>query len=208
MARTPHATDSHVHAHRLYSSCCSCSSFSCCSCWLHELLPARCCCCWRAVQVLVLVLVLVLLRLLLRIGTVISIVVIGAGIGKGKQGVSKPAAAGPARSQQEEGLGESRVAHVPSDAGSAPRSVACFGPAPSSEALCYSMKSSHPPPQPHASAAPAWVGMAIRPRSWSREHQSDCGEAHALPVAPANQLSSRATALRRSPCCRLKSALI
>ena len=56
------------------------------------------------------------------------------------------------------------------------------------------MKSSHPPPQPHASAAPAWVGMAIRPRSWSREHQSDCGEAHALPVAPANQLSSRATA--------------
>ena len=102
------------------------------------------------------------------------------------QGVSKPAGAGPARSQQEEGLGESRVAHVPSDAGSAPRSVACFGPAPSSEALCYSMKSSHPPPQPHASAAPAWVGMAIRPRSWSREHQSDCGEAHALPVAPAH----------------------
>ena len=29
------------------------------------------------------------------------------------------------------------------------------------------------------------ASMAIRPRSWSREHQSDCGEAHALPVAPA-----------------------
>ena len=88
---------------------------------LAVLLPARCtvllllACCAGAVQVLV----LVLLRLLLRIGTVISIVVIGAGIGTGKQGVSKPAAAGPARSQQEEGLGESRVANVPSDAGSA-----------------------------------------------------------------------------------------
>ena len=202
MARTPHATDSHVHADRLYSSCCCCSSFSCCSCWLcccqHA---ARCCCCWRAVQVLVLVLVLVLvrllvlvlLRLLLRIGTRHQHRRDRRRHRQG-QGVSKPAAAGPARSQQEEGLGESRVAHVPSDAGSAPRSVACFGPAPSSEALCYSMKSSHPPPQPHASAAPAWVGMAIRPRSWSREHQSDCGEAHALPVAPANQLSSLATA--------------
>eukprot|EP00964_Phaeocystis_antarctica_P020787 scaffold11506_cov31-Phaeocystis_antarctica.AAC.1 len=27
--------------------------------------------------------------------------------------------------------------------------------------------------------------MAIGPRSWSREHRADCGEAHALPVAAA-----------------------
>ena len=78
-----------------------------------------------------------------------------------RQGVSKPAAAGPARSQREGGLGESRVAHVPSDAGSAPRSVARFGPAPSSAALGGALKSSHPPPQPRASAAPAWLSSKL-----------------------------------------------
>ena len=111
------------------------------------------------------------------------------------QGVSKPAGAGPARSQQEEGLGESRVAHVPSDAGSAPRSVACFGPAPSSEALCYSMKSSHPPPQPHASAAPAWPSVD----GAGRASAHGCGERMPCPPGPRACLSAGSAPFSGAP---------
>ena len=43
------------------------------------------------------------------------------------------------------------------------------------------------------------ASMAIRPRSWSREHRSDCGEAHALPVAPARPPLPSPPARSRAP---------
>ena len=63
-----------------------------------------------------------------------------------------------------------------------------------SAALRHFMKTSHPLPQPRASAA------AIRRRIWSREHRASCGERMRCPSRPRARLSassatSRSTAL-------------
>ena len=52
-----------------------------------------------------------------------------------------------------------------------------FGLGPSSAALRHFMKTSHPLPQPRASAA-------IRRRIWSREHRASCGERMRCPSGP------------------------
>jgi len=52
-----------------------------------------------------------------------------------------------------------------------------FGLGPSSAALRHFMKTSHPLPQPCASAA-------TRRRIWSREHRASCGERMRCPSGP------------------------
>ena len=59
------------------------------------------------------------------------------------------------------------------------------------------MKTSHPLPQPCASAA------AIRRRIWSREHRASCGERMRCPYGPRACLSASSATLR---CARLACA--
>ena len=64
-----------------------------------------------------------------------------------------------------------------------------FGLGPSSAALRHFMKTSHPLPQPRASAA-------IRRRIWSREHCASCGERMRCPSGPRACRSASSATLR------------
>ena len=68
-----------------------------------------------------------------------------------------------------------------------------------SAALRHFMKTSHPLPQPRASAA------AIRRRIWSRERRASCGERMRCPYGPRACLSASSATLRcaRLACARL-----
>ena len=70
--------------------------------------------------------------------------------------------------------------------------------APPSAALRHFMKTSHPLPQPRASAA-------IRRRIWSREHRASCGERMRCPSGPRACRSASSATLRcsRLACARL-----
>ena len=63
--------------------------------------------------------------------------------------------------------------------------------APPSAALRHFMKTSHPLPQPRASAA-------IRRRIWSREHRASCGERMRCPSGPRACRSASSATLRCS----------